>query len=165
MTTCHETVTELLAQLVAGDTTSLNLTEACLQGIATHDEAVGAFLHVAGDSAREAAESVDRRRAAGEPLGPLAGLPVAIKDVLVTTDQPTTCGSRMLEGWTPPYDAHVIQRLRQADAVLIGKTNMDRRPRTRRSVRPAPPGNSTVSPAVPAAARQRPSPPALHRWR
>ncbi len=125
MTTCHETVTELLAQLVAGDTTSLNLTEACLQGIATHDEAVGAFLHVAGDSAREAAESVDRRRAAGEPLGPLAGLPVAIKDVLVTTDQPTTCGSRMLEGWTPPYDAHVIQRLRQADAVLIGKTNMD----------------------------------------
>ena len=125
MTTCHETVPELLSQLVAGDTTSLELTEACLQAIATHDDAVGAFLHVAGDSARETAESVDRRRAAGEPLGPLAGLPVAIKDALVTTDQPTTCGSRMLEGWTPPYDAPVIQRLRQADAVLIGKTNMD----------------------------------------
>jgi len=125
MTTCSESVSVLLEQLADGQVTSLELTEACLSKIAAHDESIGAFLHVAGDAARASAESIDRRRAAGEPLGQLAGLPVAVKDVLVTADQPTTCASRMLAGWTPPYDAHTIERLREADAVLIGKTNMD----------------------------------------
>ena len=68
---------------------------------------------------------MDARRERGEPLGTLAGLPVAIKDVLCTKGQPTTCGSKMLQNYRPPYDAHVIERLRAADAVLIGKTNMD----------------------------------------
>ena len=125
MTACREPASVLIEQLSNGETTSLELTEACLAEITSHDGVVGAFLHVAGDSARQAAESIDRRRAAGEPLGRLAGLPVAVKDVLVTRDQPTTCGSRMLEDWTPPYDAHTVEKLRDADAVLIGKTNMD----------------------------------------
>ena len=73
----------------------------------------------------EQARAVDQRRRRGEPLGPLAGVPVAIKDVLCTKGEPTTCGSKMLQNFVPPYDAHVITRLRQADAVLIGKTNMD----------------------------------------
>jgi len=125
MTACREPAAVLLEQLAGGQATSLALTEACLGEIAAHDESIGAFLHIAGDAARASAESIDRRRAAGEPLGPLAGLPVALKDVLVTSDQPTTCASRMLEGWNPPYDAHTVERLRAADAVLIGKTNMD----------------------------------------
>src|SRR5262249_61813726 len=61
----------------------------------------------------------------GERLGPVAGLPIALKDALCTADQPTTCGSKILKAFVPPYDAHVIPRLKQADAVLLGKTNMD----------------------------------------
>jgi aspartyl-tRNA(Asn)/glutamyl-tRNA(Gln) amidotransferase subunit A len=68
---------------------------------------------------------VDRRRAAGEPLGPLAGVPLALKDVFTTRDMPTTCGSRILDGWQPPYDATITQRLREAGVVILGKTNMD----------------------------------------
>ena len=98
MTACREPAAVLLEQLAGGQVTSLELTEACLGEIAAHDESIGAFLHIAGDTARASAESIDRRRAAGEPLGPLAGLPVALKDVLVTADQPTTCASRMLCG-------------------------------------------------------------------
>jgi aspartyl-tRNA(Asn)/glutamyl-tRNA(Gln) amidotransferase subunit A len=73
----------------------------------------------------QAARAVDGRRAAGEPLGPLAGVPLALKDVFTTTDMPTTCGSRILAGWQPPYDATVAQRLRKAGVVILGKTNMD----------------------------------------
>src|SRR6266699_1930088 len=69
--------------------------------------------------------AVDERRSAGEPLGPLAGVPLALKDVFTTTDMPTTCGSRILEGWRPPYDATITQRLRRAGVVMLGKTNMD----------------------------------------
>src|SRR5690606_3499078 len=72
-----------------------------------------------------AAREIDRRRAAGEPLGELAGIPVAIKDVLCTSDMPTTCSSNMLRSFRPPYDATVVTKLRRADAILIGKTNMD----------------------------------------
>jgi aspartyl-tRNA(Asn)/glutamyl-tRNA(Gln) amidotransferase subunit A len=89
------------------------------------DRGVGAFLHVTATSAREHAADIDRRRAAGEVLGPLAGVPVAVKDVLTMRGAPTTCGSRILEGWVPPYDATVVQRLRDADLVVLGKTNMD----------------------------------------
>src|SRR5205807_6010341 len=84
-----------------------------------------AFLHVAADRARAAAAAVDRRRAAGEPLGPLAGVPLALKDVFTTKDMPTTCGSAILDGWLPPYDATITRRLKQAGAVILGKTNMD----------------------------------------
>src|SRR6516225_778818 len=75
--------------------------------------------------AREAAGAVDRRRADGEPLGPLAGVPLELKDVFTTKDMPTTCGSAILNGWLPPYDATITRQLREAGVVILGKTNMD----------------------------------------
>ena len=116
---------DLLAQLQSGEITSVELTQACLDQIQLHDGQVQAFLDVATTAALERAELIDRRRKAGETLGPLAGIPVAIKDVLCTRDWTTTCGSRMLEHFVPPYDATVVAKLKAADAVLIGKTNMD----------------------------------------
>jgi aspartyl-tRNA(Asn)/glutamyl-tRNA(Gln) amidotransferase subunit A len=102
------------------------------------NQGLNAFLHVAEQSALEAARSIDRRRAAGEKLGPLAGVPIGIKDALCTMDAPTCAASKILvranksgkapshaDGWRPPYDATVVARLRQADAIMIGKTNMD----------------------------------------
>jgi aspartyl-tRNA(Asn)/glutamyl-tRNA(Gln) amidotransferase subunit A len=86
---------------------------------------VHAYLAVTADAARAHADDVDTRRAAGEGLGPLAGVPLALKDVLTMRGAPTTCGSRMLDGWVPPYDATVTERLRAADVVVLGKTNMD----------------------------------------
>src|SRR6266851_3419873 len=80
---------------------------------------------VAGDGALAAASMVDERRAAGEPLGPLAGVPLALKDVFTTADMPTTCGSKILAGWRPPYDATITARLRAVGVVILGKTNMD----------------------------------------
>ena len=119
------TATELLAELHAGGVTSVELTRAFLDQIDRHDGAVRAFLRVDPAAAMARAEQIDRRRAAGQPLGLLAGLPVAIKDVLCTQGEPTTCASRILENFCPPYDATVVARLKAADAVLIGKTNMD----------------------------------------
>ena len=116
---------ELLAQLNAGQTTSVELTQACLDQIRRHDPQVKAFLRVDPERALARAADVDRRRRDGKPLGRLAGLPVAIKDLLCTEGEPTTCASKMLENFAPPYDATVIARLKAADAVLIGKTNMD----------------------------------------
>jgi aspartyl-tRNA(Asn)/glutamyl-tRNA(Gln) amidotransferase subunit A len=89
------------------------------------DGDVHAYLHVTAAAARAHAEDIDRRRAAGTVLGPLAGVPLALKDVLTMQGAPTTCGSRILEGWVPPYDATVTERLRDADVVVLGKTNMD----------------------------------------
>jgi len=119
------TAAELGAAMGAGQVSALEVTEAHLGRIEAADGQLHAFLHVAGDSARAAARAVDERRAAGDVLGPLAGVPLALKDVFTTTDMPTTCGSRILEGWQPPYDATVTRRLRQAGVVLLGKTNMD----------------------------------------
>jgi aspartyl-tRNA(Asn)/glutamyl-tRNA(Gln) amidotransferase subunit A len=89
------------------------------------DGAVHAFLHVDSEGARPEAADVDARRAAGEYLGPLAGVPIAVKDVMTTLGMPTTCGSKILEGWLPPYDATLVTRLKQAGMVVLGKTNMD----------------------------------------
>src|SRR6185436_14015260 len=97
---------------------------------------LNAFLHVARDAALETARAIDVKRKRGEPLGKLAGVPIGLKDELCTRDAPTTCASRILlrgnpsepradAGWRPPYDATAVARLREADAVLIGKTNMD----------------------------------------
>ncbi len=121
----ERTASELLSLLARGELTSEALTGAFLQAIRQRDPQVKAFLAVHEPAALEQARAVDARRRRGEPLGMLAGVPVAVKDVLCTAGQPTTCGSKMLHNFVPPYDAHVITRLQQADAVLIGKTNMD----------------------------------------
>lgn len=112
------------AALAAGTVSAVELTQAHLDRIAAIDGDVHAFLHVS-DTALATAASIDARRAAGEKLGPLAGVPVAIKDVLCTIDMPSTAGSKILEGWIPPYDATVVVRLREAGLVPLGKTNMD----------------------------------------
>ncbi len=121
----HETAASLLTQLQDGSATSVDVTQAYLDQIEKHDAQVGAFLAVDKDAAIQQARDIDERRAAGKPVGKLAGVPVAIKDVLCTDGQETTCGSRMLENFVPPYDATVVEKLKAADAVLIGKTNMD----------------------------------------
>src|SRR6516164_5808418 len=111
---------ELLDLLSRGEVSSENLTAAFLEAIRRRDPLVRAFLHVDEEEALRQARAVDRRRKLDEPVGVLAGLPVAIKDVLCTRGQRTTCGSKMLENFVPPYDAHVITRLKQADVVLLG---------------------------------------------
>ncbi|MGH3980515.1 MAG: Asp-tRNA(Asn)/Glu-tRNA(Gln) amidotransferase subunit GatA [Pseudonocardiaceae bacterium] len=107
-------------------TTSAAVTRAHLDRIEAVDGAVHAFLHVDHDGALAAAAAVDAALDAGRPpASPLAGVPLALKDVFTTADMPTTCGSRILEGWRPPYDATVVRRLREAGVVILGKTNMD----------------------------------------
>ena len=86
---------------------------------------LNSFITVLADSALEKAREVDVTRSKGRPVGKLAGVPVAVKDIVCTKGVRTTCGSRMLENFVPPYDATVIQKLKEADAVIIGKTNMD----------------------------------------
>ncbi len=115
----------LAEAIAAGEVSSREVTQAHLERIVDVDDRVHAFLHVDAQGALEAADAVDRARAAGDALGPLAGVPIAVKDVLATRGMPTTCGSRILEGWQPPYDATVVERLRGAGIVILGKTNMD----------------------------------------
>ncbi|KJC63342.1 Asp-tRNA(Asn)/Glu-tRNA(Gln) amidotransferase subunit GatA [Agreia bicolorata] len=119
------TADALATKLSSGEVSSVEATQAHLDRIAAVDGAVHAFLHVASDSALAEAADIDRRRAAGEEMHPLAGVPIAIKDVIVTKGMPTTSGSKILEGWVPPYDATVMTKLRAAGLVSIGKTNMD----------------------------------------
>ncbi|MDR7300786.1 Asp-tRNA(Asn)/Glu-tRNA(Gln) amidotransferase subunit GatA [Haloactinomyces albus] len=119
------TAAEIAAKLASGEVSSVEVTRAHLDRIAAVDPAVHAFLHVDDDGALAAARRADEDRAAGRAASELAGVPLALKDVLVTSDMPTTCGSKMLEDWTPPYDATVTQRLREAGVVVLGKTNMD----------------------------------------
>jgi aspartyl-tRNA(Asn)/glutamyl-tRNA(Gln) amidotransferase subunit A len=116
---------QIAEAIAAGQASAVEVTRAHLDRIAAVDDDVHAFLHVAPELAEAAASAVDRKRAAGEPLGPLAGVPLALKDVMTTADMPTTCGSKILEGWRPPYDATVTGRLRAAGVVILGKTNMD----------------------------------------
>jgi len=125
MSLSDQTATELLAGLASGDLNSVEITRAFLDRIDRHDGDIGVFLRVDAEAAVARAEHIDRSRSRGKPLGRLAGLPVAVKDLLCTEGEPTTCASRMLERFRPPYDATVIANLRAADAVLIGRTNMD----------------------------------------
>ena len=113
------------AALGAGEVSSEELTRAHLDRIAAVDGDLGAFLHVDEEAALTSSREVDSRRAAGEELPALAGVPVAVKDVVVTEGQPTTAGSKILEGWIPPYDATLVQKLRAAGLPILGKTNMD----------------------------------------
>jgi aspartyl-tRNA(Asn)/glutamyl-tRNA(Gln) amidotransferase subunit A len=125
MSLLRQTAVELLGKLHSGELTSRELTESYLAQIDRHDPRVKAFLRVDRQRALDAATRIDEKRRQRKPLGLLAGLPVAIKDLLCTAGETTTCASRMLENFVPPYDATVIARLKAADAVLIGKTNMD----------------------------------------
>jgi aspartyl-tRNA(Asn)/glutamyl-tRNA(Gln) amidotransferase subunit A len=120
-----QSAADLLAALTRGDLTSEAVTADYLRTIRKREPKVQAFLHVDEAGALDQARAIDARRKRGESLGPMAGLPVAVKDVLCVKGQPTTCGSRMLAAFRPPYDATVIAKLRAADAVLLGKTNMD----------------------------------------
>ncbi len=135
---------QLAAKLAAEEVSSREAVDAHLDRIAATDgvtpdgdvwaappadelgpDHVHAFLQVTAQGARDHADDIDRRRVAGEELGPLAGVPLALKDVLTMRGAPTTCGSKMLDGWIPPYDATVTELLREADIVVLGKTNMD----------------------------------------
>ena len=125
MTSIHTKATDWLQQLESGECTSTEITQLYLDQIERHDSTIQAFLQIDRDMAMQQAEAIDQRRQAGQPVGRLAGLPVAVKDILCSLDQPTTCGSRQLENFKPPYDATVVAKLKQEDAVLIGRTNMD----------------------------------------
>ncbi|TAL44381.1 MAG: Asp-tRNA(Asn)/Glu-tRNA(Gln) amidotransferase GatCAB subunit A, partial [Salinibacterium sp.] len=118
------TAAELATQLNAGEVSSAEVTTAHLNRIAEIDGDVRAYLHVSTE-ALATATSIDEARSRGEKLHELAGVPVAIKDVLCTIGMPTTAGSRILEGWIPPYDATPVAKLRAAGLVPLGKTNMD----------------------------------------
>jgi aspartyl-tRNA(Asn)/glutamyl-tRNA(Gln) amidotransferase subunit A len=130
-------IVDLSARVQTGELSAEEVTRQSLERI-ERTRALGAFLHVSSQAALDAARAIDARRARGERLGALAGVPIAVKDALVTRDAPTTAGSKILTqdarsprgsepkgGWQAPYDACVVERLRRADAVLVGKANMD----------------------------------------
>ncbi len=116
---------DLVTALRQGDITAVECATTFLDRIEATNGSINAFLTVDREGALARAADIDTRRKAGKPVGQLAGLPVALKDVLCTADMPTTCASKMLAGFRPPYDADVVARLRQADVVFVGKTNMD----------------------------------------
>ncbi len=115
---------ELHSKLTRGEVSAVEVTRACLDTITERDSTVAAFLHVDRDGALKQAEAIDRKRASGT-VGRLAGLPIALKDNLCQTGAPCTCASQMLKNFVPPYDAHVVERLKGEDAVLIGRVNLD----------------------------------------
>ncbi len=125
MTTAWPSALELAQAVRDGARSARSVTEEALGAIAAGEEAVGAFVRVLEPEARARADELDRRLADGEDPGPLSGVPVALKDNLCTRGVPTTCASRILGDWRPPYDATVVRRLLEAGAVVIGKTNMD----------------------------------------
>src|SRR5215207_980635 len=115
------TATQIAGLIASGDVSAVEVTTAHLDRIEGVDERVHAFLHVDREGALAAARAVDEKKVSG----PLAGVPVAVKDVIATKGVPTTAGSKILEGWRPPYDATIVHRLRAAGTVMLGKTNMD----------------------------------------
>ena len=116
---------ELAAAIRAGEQSAVAAAETSFDTIDGRDEEIHAFLHLTKQRAQAQAEAVDKAVAAGQDPGPLAGVPIAIKDNMCTRGEPTTCSSKILEGWRPPYDATVIGRLEAAGAVIVGKTNLD----------------------------------------
>jgi aspartyl-tRNA(Asn)/glutamyl-tRNA(Gln) amidotransferase subunit A len=116
---------ELAGVIAGGDVSAREAANAHLDRIERTDGAVHAFLHVDRELVAAQADKVDRARTDGDVLGPLAGVPLALKDVFTMRGAPTTCGSKILEGWRPPYDSTVVERLRSGGVVVLGKTNMD----------------------------------------
>jgi aspartyl-tRNA(Asn)/glutamyl-tRNA(Gln) amidotransferase subunit A len=121
----NKTAAQMAGALAKGETTSVELTQAHLDRITAVDGQVKAFLHVDTEGALAQAKDVDARRAKGEKLSPIAGIPLALKDVLAQKGVPTTAGSKILQGWHPPYDSTVVSKLKSAGVVIMGKTNMD----------------------------------------
>jgi len=120
-----DTALGIAAAVRSGTRSAVDVVEEHLTAIAARDGEIHAFNVVTADQARQAALELDRRVAAGDDPGPLAGVPVALKDNMCTIGVATTCSSRILEGWRPPYDATVVERLAAAGAVVVGKTNLD----------------------------------------
>jgi len=121
----NKSAAEMANALASGEVTSVALTKQHLERIADVDNKVKAFLYVDNENALAQAAAVDADRAAGKALGPLAGVPLALKDVLAQEGVPTTAGSKILQGWKPPYDSTVVSKLKAAGVVILGKTNMD----------------------------------------
>jgi aspartyl-tRNA(Asn)/glutamyl-tRNA(Gln) amidotransferase subunit A len=121
----RRTAAQTAASVASGEVSAVEVVQAHLDRIGEVDAQVHAFLHVDTDGALAAAKAVDARVAAGDELSPLAGVPLAMKDVVVTKGLPTTAGSKILEGWRPPYDATITRRIKDAGIVMLGKTNMD----------------------------------------
>jgi len=120
-----KSASELSLLLQSGEVSSVEVTQAHLDRTTAVDERVHSYLHVGPTAALAAAAEIDKRRSAGEQLHPMAGVPIAVKDNLTTTDAPTTSGSKILEGWMPQYDATVVKKLRAAGMPILGKTNLD----------------------------------------
>lgn len=116
---------ELHKQLIRKERSSVEITQEALERIEALEPKLHSFLCVTPEHALEQARKVDAQIAAGEEIGPLAGIPIAIKDNMCTQGIPTTCGSRILENFIPPYESTVTQKLKDAGAVVLGKTNLD----------------------------------------
>ena len=125
MTNIHSTAADMASALAAKDISSVELTQQHLDRIASVEGKINAFLHIDNAGALEQAQAIDKKRASGEKLSPLAGVPIAVKDILAQKGIPTTAGSKILEGWRPPYDSTVVAKLKAAGVVILGKTNMD----------------------------------------
>jgi len=125
MTNIHSTAAEMASALAAKEISSVELTKQHLDRIASVEGKIHAFLHIDSAGALEQADAIDEKRASGEKLSPLAGVPIAVKDILAQKGIPTTAGSKILEGWRPPYDSTVVAKLKEAGVVILGKTNMD----------------------------------------
>ena len=120
-----QSAADLAHKIKSGELSAVEVAQAHLDRIAEIDGEIHAFLYVDGERALATAARVDAKIAAGDEVGPLAGVPLALKDILTYTGAPTTCGSKILEGWLPPYDATVTRRLLDRDMVILGKTNLD----------------------------------------
>ena len=125
MTFIFKSAAEMANALASKEISAVDLANEHFDRIESVDTDVHAFLYLDKEGALEQAKNVDAKRAAGEKLSPLAGVPLALKDVMAQRGIPTTCGSKILEGWRPPYDATVVTRLKDAGIVILGKTNMD----------------------------------------